>query len=223
MKSTDTAGVDSLLESVDTVTTNTRDLVVNLQTRVIQEKETVTSFVTDVLQEDQPTGLTPARVDRSYPRYLAATSPHERILNRFRSQAEHASVAARLPLDDSDDGDSLISGSINTGSISRNNSTGDVRKVSPEVLFRQNSNESRKTPSTSRPGSQSSSRASSRQNSSCDLKSKFGSTSDIGSEIGDLENQDPNFRKPSTLKRNKSKRELKRPELRTRGQANSAN
>jgi hypothetical protein len=60
---------------------------------------------------------------------------------RFRAQAEHASVAARLPLDDSDDGDSLISGSTNTGSLSRNNSTGDVRKVSPEVLFRQNSNE----------------------------------------------------------------------------------
>jgi len=220
-KNTDSAGVACVVDSVGDLSLIAKELATSLQSKITQEKETVSSFVTDVLQEDQPTGLTPARVDRSYPRYLAATSPHERILNRFRAQAEHASVAARLPLDDSDDGDSLISGSTNTSSLSRNNSTGDVRKVSPEVLFRQNSNESRKTPNTSRPGSQAGSRAGSRQNSSNDLKSKFGSTSDIGSEIGDMENQDPNFRKP--LQRNKSQRGLKRPEVRTRGPLNSAN
>ena len=60
---------------------------------------------------------------------------------RFRAQAELASVAATLPLDDSDDGDSMISGSTNTGSLSRNNSSGDVRKVCPEVLSGQNSND----------------------------------------------------------------------------------
>jgi len=214
MKNTDTAGVESLVESVDTVDNNAKDMVINLETMVTQEKDTVSSFVTDVLQEDQPTGLTPVRVERSYPRYLAATSPHERILNRFRAQAESASVAARLPLDDSDDGDSLISGSTDAGTLSRHNSSGDVRKVSPEVLSRQNSNDTRKTPSTSRPGSQANSRAGSRQNSSNDLKSKFGSTSDIGSEVGDVENRDPNFRKPP--QRNKSQRGLKRPEVRTR-------
>merc|ERR1719427_587588 len=202
------------MECVSSVSENTKDIVTNLQSRITEEKETVSNFVTDVLQEDQPTGMTPARTERSYPRYLAATSPHERILNRFRAQAELASVAARLPLDDSDDGDSMISGSTNIGSLSRNNSSGDVRKISPGVLSRQNSNDPRKTPSTSRPGSQASSRASSRQNSSNDLKSKFGSTSDIGSEVGDVENQDPNFRKPP--QRNKSQRGLKRPEVRTR-------
>jgi len=46
------------------------------------------------------------------------------------------------------------------------------------------------------------------------LKSRFGSTSDIGSEVGDVENQDPNFRKPP--QRNKSQRGLKKPEVRTR-------
>ena len=50
-------------------------------------------------------------------------------------------MAARLPLDDSDDGDSLISGSTDAGTLSRHNSSGDVRKVSPEVLSRQNSND----------------------------------------------------------------------------------
>ena len=38
-----------------------------------------------VLQDDQPSGLTPQRAERSFPRYLEATSPHQRILHRFRS------------------------------------------------------------------------------------------------------------------------------------------
>ena len=81
-KSTDSAGVSSLMECVSSVSENTKDVVTNLQSRITEEKETVSNFVTDVLQEDQPTGMTPARTERSYPRYLAATSPHERILNR---------------------------------------------------------------------------------------------------------------------------------------------
>ena len=64
------------------------------------------------------------------------------VVYRFRAQAELASVAAKLPLDDSDDGDSMISSSTTNGTLSRNNSTGDVRKVISEVLLtRQNSNE----------------------------------------------------------------------------------
>lgn len=45
--------------------------------------EQVTEFMTDTLQKDVPTGLTPARAERVYPRYLAATSPHQRILERL--------------------------------------------------------------------------------------------------------------------------------------------
>jgi hypothetical protein len=40
-------------------------------------------FVALGLREDQPTGTTPSRVERSYPRYLAATSPHARITERY--------------------------------------------------------------------------------------------------------------------------------------------
>merc|ERR1712029_52298 len=187
------------------------------------EKESVSTFVTQVLEEDKPSGLTPVRVERSYPRYLAATSPHEKIISRFKVQAELQ--AARLALEDSGDEDSMISSS--SGSMSRNNSSSDVRKITPDIS-RSNSTEKRtpsvtrdtrtgstsssRTPSTSRdqvsrPGS----RAGSRQNSSSELKSKFGSTSDIGSEIGDAENQDPNFRKPKAVTR-----ELKKPEIKTK-------
>merc|ERR1711868_327779 len=111
------------------------------------------------------------------------------------------------------DDDSVISETTGPGSLSRQNSIGDVKKISPETgIQRSNSTDSKRTPSvsrtpsTSRPGS----RAGSRQNSATDLKSKFGSTSDIGSEIGDLENQDPNFRKPRAVRR-----EIKKPEIRS--------
>ena len=61
----------------------------------------------------QPSGETPVRVERQYPRYLAATSPHARILDRFRKAAE-AEEAAQTPVDESMD--SVISDSfkINT-------------------------------------------------------------------------------------------------------------
>jgi hypothetical protein len=42
----------------------------------------VEEFVVVRLREDQPTGATPVRLERSYPRYLAATSPHARITER---------------------------------------------------------------------------------------------------------------------------------------------
>ena len=72
--------VSSLVDSVSDVSLNAKELVTNLQSKITQEKES--SFVTEVLQEDQPTGMTSARVKRSYLRYLAAAIPHERILNR---------------------------------------------------------------------------------------------------------------------------------------------
>ena len=81
-----------------------------------------------VLRVDQPSGHTPARTSRQFPHFLEATSPHERILNRYRwpggvkyeyvlqslylrANVESLSVAARLPLEDSDNDDSLVSAS----------------------------------------------------------------------------------------------------------------
>jgi len=206
--SSDSQSVQEVVGSIGALCEEASGMKSSVKEKVLVEKSNVVSFVSDVLQEDRPTGRTPSRVERLYPRNLAATSPHEKLLSRFRSQVENASAAARLPLDDSDD--SLISGSTLQGPLSRSNSRNDVRKASPEVYSRQSSNESGKTPSASRSGSQASSRAGSRHNSSSDLKVKFGSTSDIGSEL-EIENQDPSFRKP--LQRTKSQRG-KRPEPR---------
>jgi len=219
----DNEGVEAVDDKISEVCNNTKDTILGIRSKVTEEQENVTNFLRTTLKQDVPSGLTPARVERSYPRYLAATSPHEKIISRFKAQAELQ--AARLALEDSGDEDSMISSS--SGSMSRNNSSTDVRKITPDIS-RSNSTEKRtpsvtrdtrsgctsssRTPSTSRdqvsrPGS----RAGSRQNSSSELKSKFGSTSDIGSEIGDAENQDPNFRKPKAVTR-----ELKKPEIKSK-------
>ena len=54
------------------------------QERIIWEKkEVVRRFLSEELRRDVPSGLTPVRVERSFPRVLAATSPHLRILSRL--------------------------------------------------------------------------------------------------------------------------------------------
>ena len=47
-------------------------------------------------------GTTPQRKNYTYPRFLAATSPHERILQRYRTElAANTAVAVNLPLESS--------------------------------------------------------------------------------------------------------------------------
>merc|ERR1712088_677176 len=227
VKDNEEAAVRRLATEVESVGEKCAATMDSLQSRLILERETVVSFVTEVLREDQPTGLTPQRMERSFPRYLEATSPHQRILHRFRSQAEAAVVAARLPLEDSDTEDSALS----SNALSRESSDGDIKikRASPQdAISRQRSTEGKKQ----RSESQTSSRSSSRQNSSHDLKAavaRASVTSDIGSEIADQENQDPNFRKPAAAQQSKRPTGLRKPEVRAKsktrlgGSQNSVN
>merc|ERR1719186_579676 len=59
--------------------THTSVLVARVKEGLDGFKAGVTNFLTEELVQDKPTGLTPARADRPFPRYLAATSPHQRI------------------------------------------------------------------------------------------------------------------------------------------------
>merc|ERR1719430_2134425 len=215
VKDVEEAAVRRLATEVETVGEKCTTTMDSLQSRLNLERDTVVSFVTEVLQEDQPSGLTPQRTERSFPRYLEATSPHQRILHRFRSQAEAAVVAARLPLEDSDNDDSVVS----SNALSRESSDGEIklRRTSPQdAISRQGATEGVKQ----RSESQTSSRSSSRQNSSNDLKTSVARasvTSDIGSEINDQENQDPNFRKPAAAQQSKRPTGLRKPaEVRVR-------
>jgi len=194
------SGQDNYNEVVDSVSelnSNVETQVESLMNRIGSERENVSIFVSEVLQEDKPSGRTPARAERSFPRFLAATSPHDRILAKFRSQAPpNENIAAKLPIGELDDDDSLFSRS---SSSSRRNSTGDFQGENGR---------------SSAGGSKNSSRATSRQNSATNLK--FGSTSDIGSEV-DSENRDPQFRKPM------SKQGAKGSKIPGRGPLNSVN
>ena len=79
----DNEAAEVMDDMVGEISNNTKDIIIGLQSKVVEEKETVSSFIRDDLKEDVPSGLTPARVERPYPRYLAATSPHEKIISRY--------------------------------------------------------------------------------------------------------------------------------------------
>jgi len=231
-KDLDEAAALKLATEVERVGDECEATMKQFQERIHTEKETVTSFIEQVLQTDQPSGLTPARTVRQFPRYLEATSPHDRILQRYRSQAEAAVVAARLPLEDSDNEDSLMSTSGEA--LSRESSDGEItlkRRNSLQEgsgLRRTNSQGSnvKITPQTTNPKrtlSRSNSRTSSRENSATDLRSKV-ATSDFGSEPADnQENRDPNFKKPNHKQVSKKATGLKKPEGKQRTQLGSQN
>ncbi|XP_012540169.1 kinesin-like protein Klp61F [Monomorium pharaonis] len=62
-------------------------------------QERIGKFLED-LRHDTPTGLTPARKEYQYPKHLVATSPHERILQRFREMRNY--------LEDSDNEETVL-------------------------------------------------------------------------------------------------------------------
>ena len=87
--------------------TNVEEIKENVE--VIKGK--VSDLVSDGIEIYKPSGETPVRTERQYPRYLAATSPHQRILDRFRRAVE-AEEAAGNAVEDSVD--SAVSDSFRT-------------------------------------------------------------------------------------------------------------
>ena len=71
-----------LKEKIGRVREKTNGVVVEVREEAVEESKTVCRFLREDLKQDVPTGLTPARVERSYPRALAATSPQQTILSR---------------------------------------------------------------------------------------------------------------------------------------------
>lgn len=167
----------------------------------------VREFVVSNLKKDVPTGATPGRIERTYPRFLAATSPHEKIIQRYRQASDNECVAARLYLDDSDN-DSVISTStvasrVNGNPVSRQNSTSSLTSASGIPITKRGSGPLSRENSVDTAGNggrkrlQASSASLSREPSG-DIKTNR--TSDLGSmasEDIEQENKDP-FRVPSS-------------------------
>jgi len=71
--------------------------------RVCKVNQDMQAILTHDIQQYVPTGSTPVRRAWSYPRYLAATSPHKRILQRYRNQ-----VAPPFAEEEDGEGDSSV-------------------------------------------------------------------------------------------------------------------
>ncbi|KAG8179422.1 hypothetical protein JTE90_026321 [Oedothorax gibbosus] len=73
-----------------------------LKQEILKVDQEIEKFISEDLVKDIPTGTTPQRKSYVYPKFLSATSPHERILQRFRSQLSADTAAAlNTPLDNS--------------------------------------------------------------------------------------------------------------------------
>jgi len=68
-----------------------KDWSVLLGAEIKQRNDDVVKFLVEDLTHDVPTGQTPQRREFSYPRFLASTSPHERIVERFRQERANQS------------------------------------------------------------------------------------------------------------------------------------
>ena len=92
---------DNLVEeNLKHISDSTSVAVDKIQGDIVIFEKNVTALLQDDLASYQTSGGTPGRVDRVYPRYLAGTSPHGRILDRFRRVVE-VDEAGKLPLDES--------------------------------------------------------------------------------------------------------------------------
>merc|ERR1719397_405939 len=78
----------STVEELGELKALSKEQVDGLTGQLIALDEEVSTVVWEEMKVYQPTGETPVRTERHYPRYLAATEPHQRILDRFRKTTE---------------------------------------------------------------------------------------------------------------------------------------
>eukprot|EP00090_Calanus_glacialis_P016225 TRINITY_DN25444_c0_g1_i1.p1 TRINITY_DN25444_c0_g1~~TRINITY_DN25444_c0_g1_i1.p1 ORF type:complete len:1065 (-),score=410.75 TRINITY_DN25444_c0_g1_i1:108-3302(-) len=89
-------------ELVYKLSQNSKDMGKTAKGDIDEFEGSVSALLDTGLGTYQPTGETPGRTERQFPRYLASTSPHQRILDRYRKVVE-VEEAAKLPLDESVD------------------------------------------------------------------------------------------------------------------------
>ena len=111
-----------------------KENVADITEKMAHLDEEVATLVWEDLKVYQPTGETPVRTERQYPRYLASTDPHHRILDKFRKVAE-AEEAAEGQEDRSID--SELSCSLETENrLDRSGKSGKRELKKPEAIRR---------------------------------------------------------------------------------------
>lgn len=112
-----------------------KENVADITKKMAHLDEEVATLVWEDLKVYQPTGETPLRVERQYPRYLASTDPHHRILDKFRKVTEAEEAAAEGLEDRSID--SELSCSLETENrLDRSGKSGKRELKKPEAIRR---------------------------------------------------------------------------------------
>merc|ERR1712107_41736 len=91
-----------LNDNVENIVSLSKTNVDDMKENVTEMQIKMTNLMEDGINIYQPSGETPVRVGRQFPRYLAATSPHARIKERFRKTVE-AKETAQQSVDESVD------------------------------------------------------------------------------------------------------------------------
>ena len=111
-----------------------KENVADLNEKMAYLDEEVTTLVWEDLKVYEPTGETPVRTERQYPRYLAATEPHHRILDKFRKAAETEEAMEAV---DDHSIDSELSCSLETENrLDRSGKSGKRELKKPETIRR---------------------------------------------------------------------------------------
>ncbi|XP_063896935.1 kinesin-like protein Klp61F [Helicoverpa armigera] len=82
--------VSSHSEACTNARTHVRALREQLSAALARHAELEAKYLSEEYKVYEPTGATPNRIEYRYPRQLAATSPHERLLARFRAMRQNS-------------------------------------------------------------------------------------------------------------------------------------
>lgn len=139
---------EELSGRVQGVTQGLTELEVEFETCYVSQREMVTTLFSQDMLHDKRTGQTPVRREYSFPSSLPATSPHERLLQRFRGSR---ASSTKIPLpsfgDDLEDdlGDSTNLSPLSSGllvkdePVSEDKTDDQVFLVPPPALKREDS------------------------------------------------------------------------------------
>ncbi|XP_050689036.1 kinesin-like protein KIF11-B [Eriocheir sinensis] len=108
----------TLVEEVQGVVAGVGEVGANMDERLVAQGDRVLALLTKDMVEDVPTGQTPVRREYRFPQTLPVTSPHERLLQRYRSSTASASLIPLPSLGDDTEDDLKENSTLSTSSSS---------------------------------------------------------------------------------------------------------
>lgn len=127
------------LSDFDGCCSQIKDYDQKLRNEVLEARHKESEYFTKDLQNDRPTGETPGRVERLYPKTIIEGTPDDVRVRRYR-QTRDLGAAMRLKIDEDDDDDDLETDSVYSASTNVTESDVFYGNSSSREISRQNSN-----------------------------------------------------------------------------------